>query len=491
VTRPPNTGGSDVLATGGAGARALRGGVLRSAGYAGGLLLSLASLPILIRHLGSAGFGQYVTASSIVIVVLGLTEGGLNAVALREYATLTGAKRDELMRNALGARLALSTVGVAAAIGFTALGGYGSTLVLGVTLAGIGLILQLMQSILSVPLQSELMLGRASLVDLARQVVSVGLIVTLVTSGAGLAYLLAVAIPASGVSLLLTALIVRRLTPLRPAFRPRGWWPLLRNSIPYAAAIAINVVYFRVAVILTSLLTSDLQTGYFATSFRVIEVLIGVPGLAIGAVYPILARAERDDQQRFRAASGRLFELGLLAGTLIVVMLEVGAPFVIKVLTGHDTGPTVTVLRVQALAIVATFANLVCAYPLLSLRRYRDLLISNLVALSTSAVLVVALVGPLGALGAAIAATAGEAGLALTVALLLVRSNHGIHLPISVVAVAALAGGVAVAVGLAVPVHEVVQAPVAALVYLGVLRMMHRLPPELAGLVRARRSVRA
>lgn len=490
MTRPPNTGGSDVLATGGAGARALRGGVLRSAGYAGGLLLSLASLPILIRHLGSAGFGQYVTASSIVIVVLGLTEGGLNAVALREYATLTGAKRDELMRNALGARLALSTVGVAAAIGFTALAGYGSTLVLGVTLAGIGLILQLMQSILSVPLQSELMLGRASLVDLARQVVSVGLIVTLVMSGAGLAYLLAVAIPASGVSLLLTALIVRRLTPLRPAFRPRGWWPLLRNSIPYAAAIAINVVYFRVAVILTSLLTSDLQTGYFATSFRVIEVLIGVPGLAIGAVYPILARAERDDKQRFLAASGRLFELGLLAGTLVVVMLEVGAPFVIKVLTGHDTGPTVTVLRVQAVAIVATFANLVCAYPLLSLRRYRDLLISNLVALSTSAVLVVALVGPLGALGAAIAATAGEAGLALTVALLLVRSNPGIHLPISVVAVAALAGGVAVAVGLVLPVTAVVQVPVAALVYLGALWTMHRLPPEMVELVRARHSLR-
>ncbi|MEA2298762.1 MAG: hypothetical protein QOF77_1698 [Solirubrobacteraceae bacterium] len=487
MTSQAGTGAGDHLDTAEAGGRALRGGVLRSAGYAGGILVSLASAPILIRHLGRIGFGEYVTAVSIVTVVLGLTEGGLNAIALREYATLSGPRRDELMRNALGVRLVLSTAGVALAIAFTAVAGYGSRLVLGVTLAGIGVILQLMQSILSVPLQSELTLGRASLVDFARQAVSAALIVALVIAGAGLVDLLAVAIPAAAVSLVWTAVLVRRLTPLRPAFHPHRWWPLLRDSVPYAAAIAVNVVYFRVAVILTSLLASRLETGYFAVSFRIIEVLVGVPALAIGAVFPILARAETNDPRRFLAASGRLFELGLLAGTWMVVMLEVGAPFAIEVLTGHGTGPSVTVLRIQAVAIVATFANVACAYPLLSLRRYRDLLISNLVALGTSAGLVVALVGPLGARGAAIAATAGEVGLALAVAVLLVRASPEIRLPLSALAVAVGAGGLAVAAGLAVPVHPVGQTLVAAVVYLLALWAGGRLPPEVGEIVRRRR----
>lgn len=489
VTDASSNGSGDLLDTSEAGGRALRGGILRSAGFAGGIILSLASAPILIRHLGGVGFGEYVTAVSIVTVVLGLTEGGLNAIALREYATLSGARRDELMRNALGVRLVLSTVGVAAAVGFTAVAGYGSRLVLGVTLAGIGVILQLMQSILSVPLQSELSLGRASLVDFVRQVVSVGLILALVLAGAGLVDLLAIAIPASAVSLVLTAVLVRRLTPLRPAFHPHDWWPLLRDSLPYAAAIAVNVVYFRIAVILTSLLASKVETGYFAVSYRIIEVLVGVPGLAIGAIFPILARAERSDPERFVAASGRLFELGLLAGTWMVVMLEVGAPFAIQLLTGHDAGPSVTVLRIQALAIVATFANVACAYPLLSLRRYGDLLISNVVALATSAILVVALVGPLGARGAAIAATAGEAGLAIAVALLLGRSSPDIHLRLSAGVAAVVAGAAATAVALALPVHPVVQTLAAALLYLGALRVMHRFPPEVGELLRRRRSV--
>ncbi|HWH12734.1 MAG TPA: oligosaccharide flippase family protein [Solirubrobacteraceae bacterium] len=482
-------GAGDHLDAAEAGQRALRGGVLRSAGYAGGILLSLASVPILVHHLGTVGFGEYVTALSIVALVLGLTEGGLNAIALREYATLRGTPRDQLMRNALGVRLVLSSVGVAGAIGFTALAGYGSTMVLGVTAAGAGLIIQLMQSILSVPLQSELSLGRASLVDFARQVVSVALIIVLALTGAGLVALLAVAIPASVVSLLLTAVLVRRLTPLRPAFHPRDWWPLLRDSVPYAAAIAVNVVYFRIAIILTSLLSTKVQTGYFAVSFRIIEVLVGVPALAIGAVFPILARAEGNDDRRFLAATGRLFELSLLAGVWIVVMLEVGAPFAIGVLTGSDTDPSVTVLRIQAIAIVATFANVAGAYPMLSLRRYRELLIANLVALGVCGVLVVALVGPLGARGAAIAASAGEVGLAVAVAVLLVRVRPDLRLPFPALGVAALAGAAAVAVGLLLPVPAVAQTLVAALVYLAALRLMGRLPPEIGELVRSRRPV--
>ena len=32
---------------------------------------------------------------------------------------------------------------------------------------------------------------------------------------------------------------------------------------------AVNIVYFRLAIVLLSLISSEEQTGYFATSFRV------------------------------------------------------------------------------------------------------------------------------------------------------------------------------------------------------------------------------
>ena len=50
--------------------------------------------------------------------VAGLTEGGLNAIALREHATVSGPERDLVLRSLLGIRILLAAVAVAVAVGF-------------------------------------------------------------------------------------------------------------------------------------------------------------------------------------------------------------------------------------------------------------------------------------------------------------------------------------------------------------------------------------
>ena len=65
---------------------------------------------------------------------------------------------------------------------------------------------------------------------------------------------------------------------------------MIHDTFTSAAAIAVNTIYFRVTSLVMSLIASVVQTGYFATSFRVTEVLIGVPALAV-AGFPILSRA--------------------------------------------------------------------------------------------------------------------------------------------------------------------------------------------------------
>ena len=84
-----------------AGNAALRGGALRMSAYVGGILLALISVPLLVRHLGIDAFGQYAAVLALVTIVSGLTEAGLNAIAVREYATIPAEHRQELMANLL------------------------------------------------------------------------------------------------------------------------------------------------------------------------------------------------------------------------------------------------------------------------------------------------------------------------------------------------------------------------------------------------------
>lgn len=478
----------DLLDSRDAGPAALRGGALRSGGYALGLLLSLASAPLLIRHLGQEDFGRYITVLSVVVVVAGFTEAGLNTIALREYSSLTGTERDRVLASALGLRLTLSVAAIGLAMAFSAVAGYGSALVLGTFLAGVGLLLQTLQTLLTVALQGNLRFGLATLTDLVRQVVTVALIVGLVLAGAGVVAFLAVGIMAGLVAVGLTVAFVRGLMPLRPSFTASAWWPLVRDTIPYAIAIALNAAYFRVAVIVMSLVATERQTGYFSTSFRVIEVLIGVPALVVGAAFPILTRAARDDRARFAAATERLFELGILAGAALAVAIGLGAGFAIDVLGGSDAAPAADVLRIQGLALVATFVAVACGYPLLSLRRNREIMVANAIALAAAVALTLVLVPVLDAQGAAIAAVVAETALAIATAALLRKAEPGLRLPLGVVPVAAVAAATGVGVALLIGGPDVVRAPVGVLVFLGVVAALGRFPPEVSHALAARRG---
>src|SRR4051812_9808317 len=130
-----------------------------------GIALSLASAPLLVRHLGIAEFGRYITVASLMNLVGGVTEGGVNVIALREYATLEQQRRAMVLRSLLGLRLALSTAGVVLGMAFALAAGYESPLVIGAAGAGVGVILQALQTFLTVPLQAELRFGWTAVLD--------------------------------------------------------------------------------------------------------------------------------------------------------------------------------------------------------------------------------------------------------------------------------------------------------------------------------------
>jgi O-antigen/teichoic acid export membrane protein len=469
----------DVLDTPRAGPLALRGGGLRVVGYGGAMLLALVSAPLLVRHLRQVGFGQYVTALAIATIASGLTEGGVNTIALREFASRTGKDRDTAMANLLGIRVLLSALGIIGATAFAAAAGYSSTIVLGTAVAAIGMTVQVLQSLISVPLQGALRLGWVSIVDLVRSGVTTLLIVALVLAGAGIVPLLAVITPACLIALALTARLVRGAMPMRPALHFAAYVPLLRETFPFAVAIALSSVYFRVTVIVMSLEATAVQTGYFSISFRIVEILISLPPLVIGVAYPIVTRAARDDPSRFAYVTGRMFELSVIVGVWVALMVELGAPFVIDVLGGHAASPAISILRIQGLAVMATFVAVACGFPLLSLRRYSAVLIANALGLVATLAISLSLVPSLQGRGAAIATVAAEVTLAVATIVALMRARPSLRLPLGAVPVALLAGAAGVGLGRLVTVHPVLEVLLGTAAYGIVLALLGRFPPEI------------
>jgi O-antigen/teichoic acid export membrane protein len=348
--------GWDLVRSSEAGARVVRGGIIRGAGYGTGVALTAVASIFLLRYLGVVDFGRYVTVMSLIAIVSGVTDVGLTAVANRELATRRdSADRARLMRNLVGLRILLTPIGVLAAVAFAVVAGYSSTLVVGTALAGAGLILISAQTTLLLPLTAELRLGALTLAEFLRQIVLVVGIVVLVAVGASLLGFFAIQIAVGISALIATPFLLGRSFVWRPAFDRSEWSWLLLEALPIGVGLAMNVVYFRTLIIMMSLIASDRETGLFGTSFRIFEILFGLAGIVLPVAMPVLAAAAQSDTERLRYILQRMSEVGLVAATGCALILAFAAEPLLVGLGGEQYRDAAPVLRIQAFALIPVF----------------------------------------------------------------------------------------------------------------------------------------
>jgi O-antigen/teichoic acid export membrane protein len=468
----------DTLASPTAGAAAIRGGALRVTGYLTGVLLSVLGAAVLFRYLGPDDAGKYVTVLAIVAIVGSVFDGGLHSLAIREASVRQGADRSAVIDDLLGMRLVMGAVAILLASVLAVVLGYGPSLVLGTALASVAFVLWSTHLILAAPLVAGLRLGWVTAIDLFRNAGAVVLILAAVWIGLGLIAFLAVPIPVTAVAVAWTAVLVRRQISLRPSFRLDSWRVLLRDVVPYALATAAGLLYFRVAVVLLSLISSEHETGLYSAAFRTVEVLIAVPYLAVSTVLPIFAHAARKDRDRLAYGVDRTFRAAAVFGGGIAVVLALGAPFAIAVVAGPDFGGAADMLRIQALGLGVAVVTAVFTYALLSLGMHRELVYANLAALAVSVVLTLVLGSRFGGLGAATATAIAELCLAVSAVWLLVRGHPALR-PRWSFLYRVLAAGVATSALALIPAPSVVLAVAGAVLYSALALVLRAVPEEL------------
>jgi O-antigen/teichoic acid export membrane protein len=469
-----------------AGGRIIRGGALRVGTYVLIMALSVLSAALLTRHLGVVRFGQYTTVISLVAVVATVTDAGMSVIGVREFSVRDGAQRDELMRDLLGLRMTLTAVGVLLVGGFALAAGYGTALLVGAVLASLGTIALVAQHTHTIPISAELRLGTLSALELARQVLTVGAIVILVVVGAGVLPLLAVVLAVNLVLIPPTAALARHKISLRVAVRPRQWLTLLRLTVSFSLASAVGTLYMFTTQIITSLVAGSHQSGLFAASFRIFIVITVVPGTLAGGALPLLARAARDDRVRLAYALQRIFDASLILGVGAAVGMLGGAQFVIHVVAGPKYAASGEVLQIQGIALIATFVLAGWGYALLAMKRYKEVLLANLIAFLVSCAATLSLASSHGAVGAAVATVCGETVLAVGSLVVLVRGHRELRPRLVIVAKVALAAVPAVVLALLPGVPSLVRALLALLAYGLVIVLTRAVPEEAIELLPAR-----
>jgi len=400
----------DVLRTPEAGARAIRGGVLRGGGYAVSLVLAAATSVFLLRGLGVEDFGRYATVAAIVGVVSILTDAGLTAVGARELSLLPrGSPREDVLRVLVALRILLSVAAILLAALFALAVGYETVIVEGVLLAGLGALLVNVQATVLLPLSVELRLGVVTGFEVLKQALTLVGVAALAVLGASLLPYLVLQAVVGVVVLALTPKVVGGLRLLQPRLDRRAAVTLLREAVPIGVAIAMNVLYLRLLVILVSLLEDEIETGLYGTAFRIFEMLIVLPGIVLSVALPVLSVAGAEDRARLRYAVQRLTEVAVLVGLGLALASTALAVPGIELLYGAQYADAAPMLQLQAWALVPLFLGQAVVMALVALRRQRAIAAANAVAVAVVLVSGPLLVRAFGGEGAALAGVVTEA----------------------------------------------------------------------------------
>ena len=476
---------ADVLDSRQAGPLVIRGSAMRLVAYGLGSLMALVSAAFLTRFLGPGDFGRYGTVFALVTIISALSEAGMTTLGVREFATRPPGERERSVRDLLGLRLAITSCGTVAAILVAVVSGYDGEMIAGTAVAGVGMVITLYAGTLQIPLQANLILGRVSALELLRQAATSGLLLILIAAGAGLVVLLGATVPVGLLMLAVTALMVRAMTPIAPAFDLGAWRALLRDTAAFSVATAVVTLYAYLAIVLLWLVSTEEQAGYFNASFRVFIVVVSVAGLLVSSAFPVLARAARDDAARLAYAGQRVFDVAAVCGGFFAVVTVLGARPIIAVVAGLPKyEPAVAVLRVQGAAMLASFVLASFGFTLVSLRLHRPLLVANLIAFLTSLALTLTLGAAYGARGAAWATLAGETVLAVGYLVAIARHHPRARPSLRLLARLVVAATPALVLALVPGLPDVLRAGAAGALYIVLAVMLGAVPPELMGLVR-------
>ena len=397
-------------------ATALTVGRLLSAG------LGIVGVGITSRYLGLDAYATLVTVTIFTAMLTPLVEMGVWTIGARELA-----KRPDEAKRLMGAmftigialQLLTATVGLALAyVLYT-----GPDRALERESIAILMLVPLPIAAVAAPAGAYLVAAqRGYAVALATIVASVAmtliLVVTVVLDLGFTAVLIA------NVAQSITfAVVVLACTLPRIRFRPSWDLQLCRQLLVWAMPLGVVAVltslYWRIDVILLSIVGSQQAVGIYGLAYKVVDTLYVLPSLVVVTLLPEFARLAENPGRRDELVR----KASKVMQVAVVPLLVFTVAFAAEIVTfagGEAFEDAVPVLRILMLGVAVGFFRAIFTEPLIAINRQVWLMYATGALLAINVALNLALIPALGARGAAYAFAASEA-VALVLVLVLFR----------------------------------------------------------------------
>jgi len=405
---------------------------------------------IIGRSLGPAGYGEFTKIFVFVGYFYAIYDFGLNNIFVKvtsgknlgkflERETSDEYAQNYLFKVLVGLRivisllLAIAAIVIAFALPYNSqLGtGFSPVVKFGIVLASISIITQALTTSAGALFQKKLRYDLSVLaVALGSIAVVASTVIVFAIKGGLFGYISAYIIGGSVSALAALFTIAKRLkvSPL-PAFNKLQAQKLLHLAWPIGLALIVNLVYFRIDVLILSYNRTSAEVGFYGLSYQFFEAFLTVPLFISNALFPLLAKLHANNRQKFVKEAKFYFAL-MIAASFILTLVLFAVSFLIPLVYGKEFAPAKLSLQILALGMPFFFASALLWHILIINERQKWL--PAIYGLGALANLIVNLIFiPIyGYIGAAATTVASELLVVLLLILVLKKQTQGPSLTI-------------------------------------------------------------
>ena len=333
-------------------------------------IISLFVIIYLARYLGTAGFGKYNFVFAYLAFFGIITDLGLQTILVREMS------RDpliapKLIGNAYIIRLILSVFAVVLSVVVITLMSYPTDTTTYVYIASLIVLFTSFSDFYVTIFQANFKMKYSIIAKLCFKALSAVLILGIVFSQGTLMQVFIALVFSEVVKTLISYLFSRKI--VRPRFKIdfELWKYLFKESLPIAFASVILIIYYRIDVVMLSMMQGDTSVGIYSAAYKLSEPFSLIPAAFMMSLFPIMSASFKTSKE------GLIKSYKLAIRYIFIIMLPIAAGItiladkIILLIYGAEFAGSATALQILIWALVFTSASFVLTNLLVAIEKQK------------------------------------------------------------------------------------------------------------------------
>jgi O-antigen/teichoic acid export membrane protein len=316
-------------------------------------LISLVVTIYLARFLGTVGFGKYSLVFAYLTFFGIITDLGLQNILVREMSRDPSAS-PKLIGNAYFIRVILTVLGFVLSIIVISLMSYPADTTTYVYIAAFTLLFISFSDFYATIFQANLKMQYRETAKLAFKIISASLIIWIIFSQGTLMQVIIVLVFSEMVKTLISFLFSRKLVKPRFEIDFELWRYLFKESFPIALSSIIWVIYFRIDVIMLSMMMGDIEVGLYSAAYKLSEPLSLIPAALMMSIFPIMSASFKTSEERLVRSYKLSFKYLLIITLPIAVSVSLLSDKIIFLVYGTEFAGSAPALQILIWGLVFT-----------------------------------------------------------------------------------------------------------------------------------------